>query len=540
MARTLRSSVCSTNFSEAKRHERHAGNFREVQPPPYNPESMNLDVSTPVPTFSLQKSGGRFGFAALTTTPIIPPGVEPSPQASNNSYLATMGMNVTEKCNKNTFIDYANSSQCPLAAILSEHNLDPALCKEDAVSQALCAGLVGSDLEDSKSSSSNIDGIDDTEDGDEGDNNKSQFGFSAEELPTQTQIARPLTPDFEFQYSRNEDDDTSRMHLNNTNQSLDTLQRVQREQAGPQTTTSNLPDDVLKRHHDKNGQPRLPNPESLQLLNQVAELVNAGSQSRSKRSKGSESGPRPDQLAWYGPRWKSFLEEAKGECRAQHALENPFPPLVKGMPGTISEVLVLVLVAWDKSGRQFKADLKKTAISITPLSYSLLPLPSIPPQQCATWVKRAPKDLLKGGSFLRFGKDQNGKMRNLAHPALCDTCIAFLYTGPYQIAWRQPEKFHMQLPILCLALVATVFHCVFDGLEKNGNGKCYSNFSLKEYSPIYHKMIQIIKDTLKDKYHGPRLLTQLREWAEAGWAENIKLNSGAAEAKHNDLQVVLD
>ncbi|KAG2362825.1 hypothetical protein BDR07DRAFT_1609203, partial [Suillus spraguei] len=42
-------------------------------------------------------------------------------------------------------------------------------------------------------------------------------------------------------------------------------------------------------------------------------------------------------------------------------------------------------------------------------------------------------------------------------------------------------------------------------------------------------MLQIIKDTLKDKYHGPRLLAQLREWAEAGWAENIKLDGSAAE-----------
>lgn len=122
-----------------------------------------------------------------------------------------------------------------------------------------------------------------------------------------------------------------------------------------QTTTSK-PDDVLRRHHEKNGRPRLPNPESLQLLSQVAESVDqAQNHSRTKKSKGSDSGPRPDQLAWYGPRWKSFLEEAKGECRGQHAIENPFPSLVKGMPGTISEVLLSILVVWDKNGRQFEA-----------------------------------------------------------------------------------------------------------------------------------------------------------------------------------------
>ncbi|KAG1889110.1 uncharacterized protein F5891DRAFT_1198682 [Suillus fuscotomentosus] len=462
----------------------------KVQPPPYSPESMNLDVSTLVPSFSSQKGGGRFGFAASTTTPIVPPGVEPSPQASNDSYLA-MGMKVTKKRNMNALIDYAQSSQHPLTATLSEHNLDPALCKEDGISQTLCARLVGSDLEDSESGSSatdidDIDDAEDEEDRDEGDNNESQQfgwgeahrwhkehpGFSAEELPTQAQIARPLMPEFKFQYSCDEDDDTSQMHLNNTNQSLGTLPGVQREQLSPKTTTSNFPDDVLKCHHNKN----------------IAE--SSGGVGREPRN------PRD-------------LKEVKGECHAQHALENPFPPLVKGMLRTISEVLVSVLVTWDKSGRQFEAgvwpeqqynmtwllyndlltwrsDLKKTAISIAPLSYSLLPPPSVPPQQHATWVERATKDLLKGGSFLWFRTDQN-------------------------------------------------FHCVFDGFKKNRNSKCYPNFSSKEYSPIYHKLIQIIKDTLKDDYHGPRLLAQLREWAEAEWAENIKLDSGAAKTKHNDL-----
>ncbi|KAG2064249.1 hypothetical protein BDR04DRAFT_1162758 [Suillus decipiens] len=210
----------------------------KVQPPPYSPESMNLDVSTLVPSFSSQKGGGRFGFAALTT-PIILPGV-------------------TKKCNMNTLIDYAQSSQPPLTATLSEHNLDPALHKEDGFSQRLCVRLVGSDLEDSKSSSSTtdidvIDDAEDEEDRDKGDNNKSQqFGFLAEELPTQAWIAHPLMPDSEFQYSCNKDDDTSWMHLNNTNQSLGTLLGVQREQSGPQTTTSNFPDDVLKYHHNEN------------------------------------------------------------------------------------------------------------------------------------------------------------------------------------------------------------------------------------------------------------------------------------------------
>ncbi|KAG1728263.1 uncharacterized protein EDB91DRAFT_1162438 [Suillus paluster] len=188
----------------------------------------------------------------------------------------------------------------------------------------------------------------------------------------------------------------------------------------------------------------------------------------------------------------------------------------------------------------WRSDLKKTAISIMPLSYSLLPPPSIPPQQHATWIENTAKDLLEGGLFLRFGKDHNGRTRNFANPALHNATIAFFYTGPYRIAWRRPDQFRTQLPVSCLALVATVFHCVFDGLKKNGSGKCYPNFSSKEYSPVYRKMLGMIKETLQDEYHGPRLLAQLREWAEAGWAENLKVDGGAAEMKHDHLQVILD
>ncbi|KAG1854493.1 hypothetical protein DFJ58DRAFT_914057 [Suillus subalutaceus] len=473
-------------------HRKGRKNHQKVLPPPYSPDPSDFSASP-------QQNGGRFGFAASTTTRVVPPGAEPNPQVLNNPYL--------EQRNQNTFADHSRSSQPQTTATLSDYNIDPALREEgDVARQGLHARLVGSDLEDSDSSGSGTDTDIDKDDNEE--------GFSAEGLPTQARVARPLTPDFEFQYSRDEDEDSARMRLNNSNQPLGTLPGVQQERSDPQTNTSKA-EDVLKRHHKKNGQPRLPDPETLQLLNQVAESVDqVQRRSKSKNPKGSD-GPRPDQLAWYGPRWKSFLEEAKGECRGQHALENPFPPLVKEMPGTISEVLLSVLVAWDKNGRQFEAgtvwpeqqynmtrllyddlstwrsDLKKLAISIAPLSYSLLPPPSVPPQQRATWVENAAKNLLQGGLYLRFGIDEN-------------------------------------------------FHCVFDGLEKNVMVTFIRIFSSKEYSPIYRKMLDIIKNTLKDEYHGPRLSAPTSRMGEAGWAENLKLDGGAMEARHDHLQVILD
>jgi hypothetical protein len=232
-----------------------------VLPPPYSPDPSDFSASPQVPHFLLQQNGRRFGFAASTTTRVVPPGAEPNPQVLNNPYL--------EQRNQNTFADHSRSSQPQTTATLSDYNIDPALREEgDVARQGLHARLVGSDLEDSDSSGSGTDtdidkdddeegedegeGEDEDEDeGDEGENNESQFGwgeahqrqkghpgknfmlgvplltrfigFSAEGLPTQARVARPLTPDFEFQYSRDEDEDSARMRLNNSNQVLFSL-----------------------------------------------------------------------------------------------------------------------------------------------------------------------------------------------------------------------------------------------------------------------------------------------------------------------------
>ena len=134
-----------------------------------------------MPNFLLQQSGERFGFAASTTTRIVPPDAEPSLRALNDSYLAA-GMNIAEKRNQNALADHAHSSQPPPNTTFSQHNLDPALRKDYVVERALHARPVGSDLDDSEASSSNIDidedegdGGDEGDEGDEGENNDSQF-----------------------------------------------------------------------------------------------------------------------------------------------------------------------------------------------------------------------------------------------------------------------------------------------------------------------------------------------------------------------------
>ncbi|KAG1898786.1 uncharacterized protein F5891DRAFT_1190575 [Suillus fuscotomentosus] len=402
--------------------------------------------------------------------------------------------------------------------------------------------------------------------GEAGRRQKEHPGFVEDVPPSQSPVARPLTPEIQFQYSRDEDDVVAQTSLdktsrNESSQDPPDISPGPRRQASQHIETiTSKPDDVLQHHHKKNGKPRLPDPESLELLNQVSECD--VQPLKNKKSRSSRGGPTPDQLSWYGPRWKSFLEDAKVECRAQHALENPFPTLVKNLPGTITEVLIAVLVVWDTNGKQFEAgvwpehkfnmtrllyddlstwrsDLKKTAISIAPVSYSLIPPLSVPVQERAAWVEHTAAELIKEAFFLRFGVDDQGRTRNFAHPALREAVITFFYTGPYRIARRMPETFSTELPLSCLALVAAAFNCVFDGLVKNGHGKSYPNFSTKDYGPIYCRMLELLKHILEDAYHGPRLSAQLREWAAAGWAAAMNLE-GVVDARHDHLQILLD
>ncbi|KAG1798272.1 uncharacterized protein HD556DRAFT_1440613 [Suillus plorans] len=480
-------------------------------------------------------------------------------------------------------------------SVFLEENLDPALHQHDDTVRAQCR-LTSFESEDSDSKGCSSDDSDDSDDKDadeedsgeddeeEGGNDdmvkssqqfgwgeagrcqKEHPGFVEDVPPSQSPVTRSLTPEIQFQYLRDEDDVVAQMSLDKTSRNEssqdppDISPGLQRQASQHIETITSKPDDVLQHHHKKNGKPRLPDPESLELLNQVSECD--VQPSKNKKSRSSRGGPTPNQLSWYGPHWKMFLEDAKVECRVQHALENLFLTLVKNFSGIITEVFIVVLVVWDTNGKQFEAgvwpeqkfnmtqllyddlstwrsDLKKTAISIAPVSYSLIPPLSVPIQERAAWVEHAAAELIKGAFFLRFGVDNQGRTQNFAHPALCEAVIIFFYTGPYRIARRMPETFSKELPLSCLALVAVAFNCVFDGLVKHGHGKSYPNFSTKDYGPVYCRMLELLKHILEDVYHGPRLSAQLREWAAAAWAAAMNLE-GVVEVRHDHLQILLD
>ena len=61
----------------------------------------------------------------------------------------------------------------------------------------------------------------------------------------------------------------------------------------------------------------------------------------------------PNQIGHYGPVWKNCLEEAKVECRAVHALSNPWPKLKMDV-NSLMDSLTTVVTLWTQRGVRFE------------------------------------------------------------------------------------------------------------------------------------------------------------------------------------------
>ncbi|KAG2122773.1 hypothetical protein DEU56DRAFT_917668 [Suillus clintonianus] len=406
-------------------------------------------------------------------------------------------------------------------------------------------------------------------------------GFSEERPPQPPPNPCALTPEFDFQYSRDEDEghaaaslasaqprNNVRYSRNEVNIAANLTSAQQKPRPKPKRTRSDVleqpqkQNDVLEQHQKKNGLRRLPDPEYLETLRQQSEInVQRENQHEVPQSR---SEARPTQLGWYSTGWKVFLEEAKGECRTVHTLTNPFPTLAGDLPKSITGVLSALKIEWEKNGKQvesgvwpaqqsnmarllyddlatWRSELKKVVISLTPIMLDLIPPIEIPAQERPAWVAIRAKTLRRDSLFLRNGFDINGKTNNFANPALREAVVIFYYTGSYRLARRRPDLFRKRLPITCLALVSAAFDCVLLGFSTNGTGKTFPKFTVKEYGQIYKEMMTMIESILLDPYHGPKLIEQLEDWAAYGWSEGLKVDGGyGLETKHEHLKVVLD
>ncbi|KAG0700643.1 hypothetical protein DFH29DRAFT_1070019 [Suillus ampliporus] len=510
----------------------------------------SLEAAADRPSFHQCETGTRFGFSQS----IVPPGTEPDLQVLNNPYMAAARENVA-------------MTSLPAPITPANQIPVPPLPSRTAIKYLPAATTVSAKQDfvpPVPSRSTSADSL--------MDQMHPVRAVIAVLLMTKRKLMRKLVrehhrgtiPRILFQYSRDEEDHTAERSLavESAPSDDDTIQPV---------ATEPKPDDVLVNHHKKNGRPCLPNPELLDLLrsSDTKDIEAKSTKSKipatmvkSSRSKESPEGPKPTQLGWYPPCWKTFLEDAKGDCHAQHAIENAFPTLADDLPISVTEALTSSLVEWLEGGKQVEAglwpdhrpdmakllfedlstwrsDLKKLAVTIAPSMYNLIPPPEVTAPDCAAWVQNTATVLLEDSLFLHNGMNDLGKTNNAAHPALREAAISFLYTRSYRVAHRRPEIFKKKIPLNSLALICTTYHCVLDGLSKNSNGKLFPKFSAKEYGSIYNSIIVLLDEVNGDPYHGPKLRQQLCHWAAEGWAESCKLN-GRDTTKHNHLRAILD
>ncbi|KAG1854227.1 hypothetical protein F4604DRAFT_1932829 [Suillus subluteus] len=298
------------------------------------------------------------------------------------------------------------------------------------------------------------------------------------EPPQPPQNPCPLMPKFECEYPCNEG-------KGNAAAALASMQPKQNVQylcdKGNATTnlTSAQPKqtNVLKQHQKKNGRHYLPDPGHLEILHQQSE-INVQHEALPSRSE-----VKPTQLGWYKSGWKSFLEEAKGECYTVHTLDNLFLNLIEDLPHSITEVLMSLKTKWERIEKQVKS--------------------SVWPAQQSNMARLLYDDLATWQSELK--------------------------------------KVVISLVLRMLDLVPPAeFNCVLLGLSKNGSSKTFPKFTAKEYEPIYNEMMEMIQLILKDRYHGPKLIKQLEEWAAYGWSQSLNIDGCGFQAKPNHMKVVLN
>ncbi|KAF8431752.1 hypothetical protein L210DRAFT_3507708 [Boletus edulis BED1] len=609
--------------------------LESLPPPPYAPAAPcqvqtgpALVKMTPVPVFHERSSGSdRFGFSAPAPAlqPVGIPRTEPNLQIPNSppSHKTPALSRALESRSINPTL-LGSSLPSRKASVssraLKSQSIDPSLLDNSLPSRKTFQSLpdhrrVVEHTEPSEGdSSSENDKLtsesgapDETEtEHDEawGATNSRQVahpGFSKEVQPNLPIRHASLPPDHEFQFSRDEDDESAWHNLDNaepqhggTSHPSNRLQiddsrspdnAEYQERGDTANNTESQPGnavDVLDRHHQVNGHPSAPDPQALTSVPPQPDGMQESARTRAPRNskKAKEAGPLPKNLGFYPSGWQDCLEDAKRECRVSHLLSNnPFPSKSRDLKTSITEALTTTISEWNESAvfepgywpdhktgmacviRQtlvlgndadfemlqllgdmstWRSELKTVAFAVCPVAYNLIPPQEIPPREKVQWVQNSAAQLLADSFFLRGGFDQQGKTNNFAHPALMEVAIRFFYTGSYRIADKRPDQFRKAIPLACIALAGAAINCVLDGFAKNGavTLKTIPQFSGKEYRSTFLTMSKMLNEILRHPYHGRKLRKQVGKWGEEGWAVLYQVDTDVERDNH--LHLVLD
>ncbi|KAG1823484.1 uncharacterized protein BJ212DRAFT_1296106 [Suillus subaureus] len=338
-------------------------------PPPYAPADVNLvDAS--------QASNTQQDVPQMT---IVPPGTEPNLQALNNPYMAAM-IGTAAACPPTNSSVPSLIPHTPLelnsqvlnnpymaamigtaAACPPTNSSVPSLIPSAPLEPRLPEGPTGpalqpqnqpppiSDRSDLDRSDENDESLtdEDTKEGvkDAGEDDIVRWGvvtlFTFYDFCRNNHLSH-----FKIHYSHNKDENGAVASLALVQLQPHVQNSCKDDAAANLVLTQLKVDDVLKKHQKKNGWHHLPNPEALEVLHWQTET------DVQQEAPTSQSKAKLTQLGWYGTGWKGFLEDAKAECHAVHALENPFPSLTHDLTCSIMEVLLSVKLAWEQAGKQ--------------------------------------------------------------------------------------------------------------------------------------------------------------------------------------------
>ncbi|KAF8805253.1 hypothetical protein BYT27DRAFT_7339806 [Phlegmacium glaucopus] len=154
--------------------------------------------------------------------------------------------------------------------------------------------------------------------------------------------------------------------------------------------------------------------------------------------------PKPITMKYYPPGWQAMLETAKNNMRRHVALVNTFPRREMDLKQA-TLILTNTIAEYQMVADNVLEPGQPRAEVIFPDGGNQ--------QEEYDLVIHAVNEALTQGRFLRGGEDENGKCKNIAHPAISTTIHKFFYADNDCLANLFPEDFKQTVPDHVIALI---------------------------------------------------------------------------------------
>ncbi|KAH9040937.1 hypothetical protein EDB85DRAFT_1886607 [Lactarius pseudohatsudake] len=129
-------------------------------------------------------------------------------------------------------------------------------------------------------------------------------------------------------------------------------------------------------------------------------------------------------------------------------------------------------------------------------------------------ISEAVQAIIRGSRFLRRPElDENQRTENFAHPAIIELCKRFYYSSKSDCLSNLFPDHFARLPVSALAMACTCVPIQFTG---------------RVYEPVYVAMMDLIKETMRNEYHGRKLLALLKRIAKEGREQNSARRSNTS------------